>query len=109
MVDVFETIDPRGYKVTCSEDQLNHHILSRHLGMVGHEEDIKLTIQDPEFGFIYQDANRPERHIYYRLTAKRDRYIKVVVEFDENQSGRVITAFPTSSGKSGEKLIWTRS
>jgi len=36
-------------------------------------------------------------------------YLKVIVEFDENNRGTVITAFPTDSPKLEESLIWPSS
>ncbi len=103
----FTVVDPRGKRVICTEDCWTNHILSARSFMSGWEEEIKKAIEKPTFG-IYQDANREERHIYYCLTTKKDRYIKVVVGFGENE-GVVITAFPTNNMKSGEKLLWTAS
>ena len=109
MKNIFEVVDPRGYKIVCSEDSLNNHIIPHHPMMKGQEEEIKATLENPELGLIYQDANRPERNIYYKLRKKRDSYLKVVVEFDKNNDGIVITAFPVSYPKSGEKIIWSKN
>ncbi|MBA3871586.1 MAG: hypothetical protein H0X30_20765 [Anaerolineae bacterium] len=109
MKNIFEVVDPRGYKITCTEDCLNNHIIPHHQIMKGREEEIRLTIENPEFGLIYQDANRPERNIYYKLSKKKDSYLKVVVAFDKNDEGTVITAFPVSYPKSGEKIIWSKN
>ncbi len=106
MTNVFEVVDPRGYKIVCTEDSFNNHILIQHPQMKGREAEIQETIGHPTLGCIYQDANRPSRNIYYRLSKNRESYIKVVVEINQDQTGRVITAFPTSAPKSGEKLIW---
>jgi hypothetical protein len=108
MPKIFEVNDPRGYTVVCSEEIWNSHILANRPFMKGWEDDVKSAIENPTFG-IYQDANHQERHIYYRLHAGRQRYIKVVVKFDADNFGDVITAFPTDSMKAGEKLIWTKS
>jgi hypothetical protein len=43
------------------------------------------------------------------LCRQKDRYIKVIVEFRGEEEGTMITAFPTSSPKPGEKLIWPES
>jgi hypothetical protein len=106
LTNIFEVTDPLGWTVICTEDRFNNHIVSHHPGMLGCEDDIQQAIQSPDLGFVFQDAKRPERHIYYRANTNHTNYLKVVVEFD-NGSGRVITAFRTSSVKSGEKLIWT--
>lgn len=104
---VFEVVDPRGKQVICTEYCWIDHILSNRPFMVGLESEVKVTIQKPTFG-IYEDANRAERNIYYRLFSGKERYMKVVVSFSD-KDGTVITAFPTNNMKSGEKLIWTAS
>ncbi len=106
MSNLFEVKDPRGRKVICTEDCFHYHILTNHPNMLEQEEEIQLTLTDPTFGFIYADAKRPERNVYYRLNAKKTLYTKVVVEFDEHEVGKVITAFRTDTPKSGEALIW---
>lgn len=105
MSNLFETTDPRSQQVICTENTWNNHILRNRPWMVGWEEDIRRTIEEPSIG-IYQDADFEDRNIYYRLHKGKDRYIKVVVAFDENGLGEVITAFSTDTPKSGEKLIW---
>lgn len=105
---IFEVTDPRGYTVVCSDEIWNSHILANRPFMKGREEEVKATIQSPSFG-IYQDANRQERQIYYRRYTGKQRYMKVVVAFIDEDSGTVITAFPTDAMKTGEKLIWTKS
>ncbi|MEP7291481.1 MAG: hypothetical protein ABI835_06840 [Chloroflexota bacterium] len=102
MANIFETKDPRGFKVVCSEEQWNDHILANHSDMEGLEQKVKEAIERPTMG-IFEDARHSDRKIYYRKQPKKF-YIKVVVAF-EGDSGFVITAFPTDSGKSGEKLI----
>lgn len=108
MPDIFDVTDPRGYRVICSEATWQSHILANRPFMQGWEDEVQAAVENPTFG-IYQDASHPERHIYYRLNTKKPRYIKVVVHFDDEHSGNVITAFPTDSMKAGEKLIWTKS
>ena len=105
---VFDVTDPRGKQVICTQDCWNNHILEARSWMDGWEEYVAKAIEKPTFG-IYEDANRPERNIYYLLHTKRDRYIKVVVSFDNEDKGVVITAFPSDNMKAGEKLIWTAS
>ncbi len=55
---------------------------------------------------IYQDAHFEDRQIYYFRLKTKPRYLKVVVQFDTEEIGNVITAFPADSAKSGEKMIW---
>lgn len=108
MPNRFEAVDPRGYAVICTDEVWKWHILSNRPFMEGWENEVKAAIEQPTFG-IFQDAHRQHRHIYYRLSEGKQRYMKVVVEFSADNSGNVITAFPTDSMKAGEKLLWTRS
>jgi hypothetical protein len=103
MTNKFETVDPKGRKVTCTEDQWNNHILTNHSDMAGQEKNVQKAIEDPSMG-IFSDAKHANRNIYYRKPPKKNYYIKVVVEFDGDH-GFVITAFPADSGKQGEKLL----
>ncbi len=81
----------------------------KHSIMKGLEDEVKKTVEKPDYGFIYRDTARDDRNIYYRLYSKRNLYVKVAVEFEEGKTGRVITAFLTDSPKPGEKLIWPES
>lgn len=105
---VFEVTDPRGRNVVCTEDSWNEHILSNRPWMRGWEDLVKDTIQNPYMG-IFEDSDFNNRHIYYSRQQGRERYLKVVVQFDENETGSVITAYTTDSPKRGEKLIWPKS
>ena len=107
MPNLFEVTDPRGRKVVCTEERWSGHVLQARPWMKGWEEEVRAAIEEPYFG-VYQDADYPNRNIYYRLHKGKDRYIKVVVSF-EDEVGRVVTAFPMSSPKAGEKLIWPES
>lgn len=109
MAHLFTAIDPRGRAVTCSDDLWQRKILVKHAIMKGLENEVKKTVEKPDFGFIYQDADREDRNIYYRMYAKLHLYIKVVAEFNGEGTGRVVSAFITDSPKAGEKLIWPQS
>jgi hypothetical protein len=103
---IFEATDPRGYKVICTEEIWYGKILTKRPFMAGWEERVRRAIESPSLP-IFQDATLENRHIYYRLSDKGShRYIKVVVAFHTEESGRVISAYPCDSGKSGEKPIW---
>src|SRR5438552_2226005 len=108
MSNLFEVTDPRDRTVICTEACWNDHILGSRPFMRGWEQEIIDAIEHPTIG-IFQDADRVDRHIYYRRRTKQPRYIKVVVSFSQSDIGTVITAFPTDSPKSGEKLIWPKS
>ncbi|MBZ0283490.1 MAG: hypothetical protein K8L97_22330 [Anaerolineae bacterium] len=104
MPNVFEVTDPRGWLVICTEDCFKNHIVTHHSIMEDCEEEVKQAIEAPVIGIIYCDAHNVNRNIYYRK--RKSGYLKVVVQFDENGLGEVITAFPVSYPKSGEKIIW---
>lgn len=108
MSNLFEVSDPRGRKVVCTEDCWNEHILFNRPWMIGWEDEIQKAIEAPYMG-IFQDNDFENREIYYGLSKGKERYIKIVVEFQEGNYGEVVTAFPTDSPKSGERLIWLKS
>lgn len=76
--------------------------------MEGYEEEVKQAIEAPDPG-IFQDKERAERNNYYLRLPRSRKYIKVVVDFSDENEGKVITAFKTDSVKRGEKLIWPTS
>jgi hypothetical protein len=52
--------------------------------MEGWQDRVRAAVERPSFG-IFEDANRPERNIYYRLQASGTHYLKVVVEFHKGK------------------------
>ena len=108
MSNLFEVSDPRGHKIICTEDCWNEHILFNRPWMIGWENEVQKAIESPHMG-IFQDNAYKNREIYYGLSAGKERYIKVVVESKDQNYGEVITAFPTDSPKSGERMIWPTS
>ena len=104
MPNVFEVTDPRGRKVVCTEECWDWHILNARPWMEGWEGRVSEAIEKPTF--IGQDVRKQNRQVYYRLRRREMRYIKVVVEFEGEELGTVITAFPADSPKRGERLIW---
>jgi hypothetical protein len=104
----FAIVDPRGRTIICTEDTWRWHILDFHPNMEPHEADVKLAIESPQWG-IFADVDEENRHIYYLTFPRQPYYLKVVVEFDENDNGEVITAFRSDTLKTGEKLIWPTS
>lgn len=47
MANIFEVIDPRGFKVICTEEQWNNHILGKRAWMKGWEQEIQKIISEP--------------------------------------------------------------
>lgn len=75
--------------------------------MEGWEDQVIATISNPIPRAIFKDSSFPERNIYYRRhSGKGYYYIKVVVDFMDEKIGKVITAHPSDSMKTGKVLIW---
>ena len=107
MSNLFEATDPRGHIVCCTVECWAQHILKKHIWMKNRKDDVISAIQSPLA--IYQDTDFGERQNYYFLPNNESYYVKVVVDFEEGESGKVITAFPVDSTKPGEELIWPKS
>ena len=99
----FAVTDPRGRTVVCSEDRWLWHIVELHGSMAGRENEVMEALESPSIG-IYSDADFDDREIYY--LRRKNNYLKVVVKFDDDDRGEVVTAFITRHLKSGETLIW---
>lgn len=60
---------------------------------------------------VFADATHPLRECFYRPQTLPDRphlYLKVVVEFDSNDQGSVITVIPLRRlPKAGEMQLWS--
>lgn len=101
---LFETTDPEGTKVICTEAQWNEHVVDRHQYMNGKDKQAKETIEQPDA--IYKDEKHLDRNVYYRKQPNKKFYLKVVVRI-AGGVGEVITAFPADKLKAGEKIIWS--
>ena len=105
---LFEVVDRRGYKIQCTQRQWDCHVISGHPEMKGQEELVKQALIDP-FA-IYADINKIDREIYYYFPSEKYRYIRVVVRINHSKrTGALLTAFPSSTGKNRERMIWPRS
>lgn len=109
-VDTFSifAIDPRGYKVICSETQLSHiyehHPELKKFGAT--DSDLKLAISGATA--IFQSTKGEQYNVYYLQKKGRNTELKVVVKFDNNNQGVLWAAQPSAVGqrKPGEILIW---
>lgn len=106
---LFRATDPRGKKVELSQDRLDSHIRTKG-GHLTDPEDIRNTIEDPEF--ILQDSGHIKRQDYYKINkTKKVFYNKVVVHFQsESEPGDVVTAFITSKAepRNSEDVLWQK-
>ena len=106
MSERFRAVDPRGRVVICTDEVWNDHICSGHPEMAGSEDLVRAAIAEPQLELIYRDVDEDDRDVYYRRPPDKRYYIKVIVRFDRTRRGLVITAYRTSSAKSGERIIW---
>lgn len=103
---VIDAMDPREYRIICTEAIWFKKILLKRPWMKGWEGIVTKAIEEPSWP-IFRDAEHENRHIYYRLLEnEKHQYIKVVVQFDTGNLGNLISAFPVDSGKTGEQKIW---
>lgn len=103
----FQVTDPLGQTVICTKECWDNHIVSRHNSMGKYLEIAKAAITNPSFG-IFKDAHYPDRQIYYYRISGKLRYLKVIVQRD-NDRLVVVTAFIADSTKKGEELLWPSS
>ena len=105
----FEVVDCRGYKIVCSDENWCDKILGARPYMKEWEEIEKKALISPSFICTNLKPSK-NREVYYMFhNYKNNKYIKVVVKFNKEKFGNVISAFPTDGGKEGETIIWTPS
>ncbi len=103
--NVFEIRDCRGIKISCSEETWYGKILPARPYMEERIQDVIKAIEKPHF--ICSDSKKKNRNVYYLLQKTGSKkYLKIVIEIDSSKKGFMISAFPTDSGKVGEKIIW---
>lgn len=98
--------------VTCSRSYWNTHIVSRHREMEGQEALVEKTINDPLS--IYQSDTHTARHVFYRPSELppplRAGFIRVIVEYDSEGKGTLLSAFHVMSAKFRETvMLWPQS
>jgi len=105
---LFETEDPRGYRISLSSNQYYNHIIST-VDHTAHNEftpeEIKECVEQPVS--IWQSEQMDSRDLYFAKTsaAYPKLYLQTVVQIDvPEQSGEVVTAYLSkrmSGGKDG--------
>ena len=101
-------IDPRGYRVLCSANQMEH-IYAHHPELKSfwaREEDLAKAISNATF--IFQSVKGEQYNVYYLSRSGKNTELKVVVKFDENHIGILWAAQPSAveQRKPGEKVVW---
>lgn len=93
--------------VTLSEQTWTIHILARRPWMEYDLEVVRSTVNSPDL--VCQDVDHAERECCYsfgRIENSPKEYMKVVVAYDDNGDGFIVTAYPTDKPKAGEHRIW---
>lgn len=100
---LFEVMTPLGFRVRVSRSYWEVIISVKHPVMVGHEGDVKTTLQNPEE--IRRSKIDPSVYLFYK-TQRKERWVCAVSK-RKNGDGFLITAYPTDVIKTGEK-VWPK-
>lgn len=105
MPNHFETTDPRGLKVVCTEERWQHIRDQRDdwEDDDNWEDDVIRAINNPRM--ICTDVANEDIDTYYCHPGVRAYYMKVYVRFTDG-IGDVRTAHEISAAKKGERVKW---
>lgn len=103
MKDVFKTQDVFGNNVTCTNSTWYYHIVTNHGIMSKNISAIVDTINDPDY--VYEDKDYDSRKNFLKESTKATYSpkftTKVVIEYDMNDEGSVVTAYPINKNSKG--------
>lgn len=105
---LFETCDPRGYRISLSSDQYYNHIVSSDDHNAHNEftpDEIKDCIERPDV--IYQSESVPSRDLYFGKSSVTypSLFLRTAVAIDtQEKSGEVVTAHLTKKMSGGKDL-----
>lgn len=103
---LFDTLDPRSYRITLSEERYYNHIVSSDNHQAHNEYtpcEIKDCIEEPDM--ICQSESVESRDLYFGKKSSRYpmMYLRTVVEVDDvSKCGEVVTAHLTKNPKGGK-------
>jgi len=101
--------DPRGYKVECS-DQRFEYLLYKHEESADllNEAIIKEAIEEPKDNEIFRSGKKSKEnfHIYYKDIEERKAEVRVIVKYDPDSFGELITFHLCSRRPPNEETIW---
>lgn len=82
------------------------HVLVRRPWMDQYLHLVERAIMQPTL--VFRDKEFPRRECFYLACAREfvDEFLKVVIEYNEDNDGRVITAFAHQDSTAGETRIW---
>ena len=106
---VFSTLDRDGYEVRLTESQWEDHVLSRHSEVEPYLEEIRAVIENPQI----VAAGRSDEIYFLTLgiiARWPQQYLKVVVSYSEEVSGRRIGSVRTAflTGRDPKGVIYER-
>lgn len=88
---MFTTTDVFGRIVSLTSDTWHNHICVGHPELKPYLVEVKKTIEDPIL--VAKSSSQPDSsQIYFDRPLKRDLYLKVVVDIDQENTGDVATA-----------------
>jgi|SRR3990172_1482792 len=100
---LFEVLTPLGFVVRCTRAYWERVILEKHPVLRGREEDVRLALLEPDE--VRRSSKDAAVLLFYR--GSKPRWMCAVTK-REDESGFVVTAYPTDAVKIGE-TVWTRS
>ena len=101
---LFEVLTPLGWSVRVGRRQWLRISTIKHQTMAGKENDVGHVLRDPEQ--IRRSSKDETVHLFYRAV-QPGRWICAVAKQVDNESGFLVTAYPTDAIKQGE-TIWRR-
>lgn len=105
MANVVDCTDPRGFRVTLSDERYRSHIRAKHWDVT--PADIERVIKAPTV-ITYRPGD-PEKNLYYlkgRWGGDRRLSIMKVVVGLMNEPAVVVTAYPFGNIDDEEEIIW---
>jgi hypothetical protein len=105
MNNYINTTDVFGNNIICSEDHWNNHVAAgSHKIMSKNKDAVVDTLRSPDA--VYNSSDYANRKVFFKKSTHSsydcNRFnTKVVVGYDSNQSGEIITAFPSPGEKGG--------
>ena len=101
--NVFEIATPLGFVVSCSREYWAFIVAQKHPALSGREQEVAQVLAGPDE--IRQSRKDPNVYLFYR--GRSPRWLCAVAR-QEQETGFLITAYPTDALKAGV-TVWTRS
>jgi hypothetical protein len=99
---LFDIQTPLGIMVHCTKSYWKFIVNEKHPALVGHEKMIQTVLADPDE--IRQSKRDPQIFLFYK--GAKPRWLCAVAKL-EDESGFLVTAYPTDAIKAGE-MIWKK-